>query len=63
MTDGDIRRALLKKDSAVFAQYVGELMTENPKSIPRNTLAIEAVSIMEEFKITSLFVTDQNLAI
>ena len=35
-------------------------MTSNPKSIPSNTLAIEAVSIMEEFRITSLFVTDEQ---
>ncbi len=60
MTDGDIRRALIKKDSGVFSQNVKQLMTSNPKSIPSNTLAIEAVSIMEEFRITSLFVTDEN---
>lgn len=60
MTDGDVRRALLKKDSSVFSQYVGELMTENPKSISSNTLAIEAVGIMDEYKITSLFVIDSE---
>lgn len=60
MTDGDIRRALIKKDSAVFAQNVEALMTSNPKSIPSTTLAIEAVSVMEEFRITSLFVTDEH---
>ena len=35
-------------------------MTENPKSISSNTLAIEAVGIMDEYKITSLFVLDES---
>ena len=60
ITDGDIRRALLKKDNSVFDMSVNELMSKNPKVIPSSTLAMEAVSIMENFKITSLFVLDES---
>ena len=33
-------------------------MTRNPKTIPAETLASEAVAVMEKFPITSLFVLE-----
>jgi arabinose-5-phosphate isomerase len=37
-----------------------ECMTRNPMNIDENSLAVEALKIMEEHLITSLVVTEQN---
>ena len=37
-----------------------DIMTSNPKTIPADTLATEAVAVMERFSITSLFVLDSG---
>jgi arabinose-5-phosphate isomerase len=57
-TDGDVRRALDKVSDIQRAQ-VHEVMTQNPKTIPDNILAAEALNIMESHKITSLVVINQ----
>jgi len=46
IVEGDIRRALTKDDDAL-AMSVVEVMTADPITIPKNTLAIEALKIME----------------
>ncbi len=56
-TDGDLRRALEKLgDLRMIA--VGEIMTRNPRTIGPERLAVEAVEIMERYKINQLLVTD-----
>lgn len=55
VTDGDLRRALLKGREKVFDCRASDLMTRSPKTIPAHRLALDAVRIMEEFRITSLF--------
>ncbi|MBF0154758.1 MAG: KpsF/GutQ family sugar-phosphate isomerase [Magnetococcales bacterium] len=57
ITDGDIRR-WLERDEQLLQRRAGEIMTPHPKSIGSEALAAEAVKIMEEKKITSLFVRD-----
>ena len=59
ITDGDLRRGLEKKGD-IFGLKAAELMTRGPKAIGAEMLAAEAVAVMEQFPITSLFILDQQ---
>lgn len=59
VTDGDLRRALLKHKGAVQSLTAAEIMTPAPKTIAGNLLAIDALDIMERHQITSLIVLDE----
>jgi len=59
ITDGQIRRFNEKKIELKFMK-VKDVMTKNPISIDKNSLAAKALSIMSAKKITSLFVHDQK---
>src|ERR671930_2178226 len=59
ITDGDLRRGLERKGD-IFSLLARELMTREPKTIPAETLAAEAVAVMEQYPITSLFVLDNG---
>ncbi|MFS1522539.1 KpsF/GutQ family sugar-phosphate isomerase [Microbulbifer sp. 2304DJ12-6] len=56
-TDGDLRRVIDQKvalDKATMAQ----VMSRRPKTVSAETLAAEALRIMEDYKITALVVED-----
>ncbi len=55
ITDGDLRRALESKGN-IFSLKAKELMSRNPKTIVSHFLAVQAVAVMEQHSITSLFV-------
>ena len=58
-TDGDLRRAL--DDGAdVHSTTMREVMHEGAKTTPADILAAEAVVTLEENKITSLLVADDD---
>ena len=59
ITDGDLRRNLLKRVDFSQARAF-QCMTENPMNIDEESLAVEALKIMEEHLITSLVVTENN---
>ncbi len=59
ITDGDLRRGL-EREGNIFQFRARDLMTRNPKTIPGDALAAEAVAVMEQYAITSLFVLDDN---
>lgn len=59
LTDGDIRRAVIKHPDARNLK-VKDVMTLNPKTIDINELCAKALSIMEKYSITSLAVVDKN---
>lgn len=59
LTDGDLRRSIQSGRDFLDAQ-AGSVMTSMPKTTDRSTLAIEALRLMEEHSITSLFVTDSE---
>jgi arabinose-5-phosphate isomerase len=59
LTDGDIRR-LVVRTLDLDGQKVEEVMTPAPKSIDRDLLAADALSIMQRHEITILPVTDRN---
>ncbi len=58
-TDGDLRRAL-DNNIDVHKTTIGDVMTNNFKSIQSDMLASHALHLMEKNKITSLIVTDDG---
>jgi arabinose-5-phosphate isomerase len=58
-TDGDLRRTL-NKNIDVHHTPIKMVMTKSCKTISPNLLAIEALQIMENHKITSLLVVENN---
>jgi arabinose-5-phosphate isomerase len=57
VTDGDLRRHM-RPD--LTTALVDEIMTRNPKTVGRDTLAGEALELLNSSKITTLIVTDAN---
>lgn len=58
-TDGDLRRSI-DRGIDIRVATVGELMNTQPKSLSDNTLAAEALALMEQAKINVLLVTDEQ---
>ena len=59
ITDGDIRRMLNDRDS--FTDLTAkDIMTKNPKSTSSDTMAIDALQILENHSITQLIVIDNE---
>ena len=58
ITDGDLRRLMLKRGSESFGLSAGEVMTKNPVTIDAHELAGAALNLMEQRKITSVVVVD-----
>ena len=59
ITDGDLRRHL----DGLMSHTAGEVMTRNPRTIRTEALAVEALALMNDRKITCLLVTDGPHAI
>lgn len=59
ITDGDLRR-LLQKTSDVSGLTAEQVMTKNPKTIRKGTLASAALQEMENFSITQLVIIDEH---
>ena len=59
ITDGDLRRGL-ERQGQILDLKAKDLMTRNPKTIPADTMATEAMAVMERNSITSLFVLDHG---
>jgi arabinose-5-phosphate isomerase len=55
ITDGDLRRQMR---SDLLSATVDEVMTRNPRTIARDSLASEALELLNSSKITTLIVTD-----
>jgi arabinose-5-phosphate isomerase len=59
MTDGDLRRHLTA-DLDLLDRRAADVMTAHPVTIARSLLAVEALRLMEERKITSIVVVDAD---
>jgi len=59
ITDGDLRRMLSKTDnfSSLMAK---DIMSENPKRISPDAMAVDAKELMEDYGITQLLVEDNG---
>jgi len=60
ISDGDLRRLLEKRGKDVMELTAAEAMTTEPKTIAPEEFAASAIAVMEEKKITSLMVVDEN---
>ena len=58
-TDGDLRRCI-DRGVDIRTASVGTLMNTSPKMLRENTLAAEALALMEQAKINVLLVTDEQ---
>jgi len=61
VSDGDLRRLLERKGKDVLDMSAEECMTRDPKTVSGEEFAATALAIMEERKITSLVVVDENM--
>jgi arabinose-5-phosphate isomerase len=59
ITDGDLRRQM-ERSSDVLALAAADVMTRAPVTVSRATLAVEALNIMEQRKITSVVVVENG---
>jgi arabinose-5-phosphate isomerase len=59
ITDGDLRRAIEKHEN-ILEKKAFDIMKNNPKTIMKDSLAVYALKMMEDFSITSLFVLDRE---
>jgi arabinose-5-phosphate isomerase len=60
VTDGDVRRAMQKKQDVFFDLTVKEIMSCNPKLINENSKLSEAEKMMRQYNIHSLVVTNDK---
>lgn len=60
ISDGDLRRLLQREGGAALSRIAGGAMNPHPRTIAANELAVTAIAILEERKITSLIVVDAN---
>jgi arabinose-5-phosphate isomerase len=56
ITDGDLRRNIERG----LEHTAAEFMTKDPKTVAADALVGDAVFLFDEYKITSLFVVDEN---
>ena len=61
VSDGDVRRHLLKSGARALAAKVSDFMKSAPRVVKPDMLAIDAVTMMESNQITSLFVVEPGL--
>jgi arabinose-5-phosphate isomerase len=59
ITDGDLRRHMAAMPD-ILDRSAGDVMTRGPATIDRSMLAVQALSLMEQRKITSLPVVDER---
>lgn len=58
-TDGDLRRAV-SRGADLSQALIGQVMTASPRRVSLETMAVEALNLMEQHRITSLIVVDQQ---
>ena len=58
-TDGDLRR-LIEKIQDFTKLTIADVMHANPRTIGPDQLAVEAVEVMEQFRINQLLVADAD---
>ena len=57
-TDGDFRRSALTGGAGFLRSPVSEFMTKGGKTVPADALAVEALKIFQQLKISDLFALD-----
>jgi arabinose-5-phosphate isomerase len=66
-TDGDLRRHLgnigAVSDRPLLERKVKDVMTKNPRTIKKGCLAVEALRILQEYKIDEIPIVDEKLRV
>lgn len=62
ITDGDLRRQM-SRTATILDETAAGVMSPRPITIPRSTLAVEALRILEQRKITSVVVVDASMRV
>ena len=60
ITDGDLRR-MMQEHKSFDGLMAKDIMTVHPKTIPRDTMAVNALSLMKEKNITQLLVAEGSM--
>ncbi|AXC14658.1 Arabinose 5-phosphate isomerase [Acidisarcina polymorpha] len=60
ISDGDLRRLLQRDGASVLDKTAADAMNQSPRTISGEELAVRALGVMEEAKITSLVVIDEQ---
>ena len=60
ITDGDVRRGYLKFQNSISEKMAIDIMNLKPKTIAPEDLAVSALKIMEEYRISDLIVVDDS---
>ena len=60
ITDGDIRRAMMRLGQSFFATQVEAIMSKNPKTISKDAKIVEAGETMNHHSIHTLIVMDED---
>ena len=58
-TDGDLRR-LIERVQDFSRLTISDVMHANPRYVHPDQLAVDAVAVMEEFRINQMLVTDAD---
>ncbi|RZA04999.1 MAG: KpsF/GutQ family sugar-phosphate isomerase, partial [Moraxellaceae bacterium] len=58
-TDGDLRRAV-SRGADLNQASIGQLMSASPRRVTADTMAVEALTLMEQHRITSLVVVNDS---
>ena len=58
ITDGDLRRQMARAATNILDLRAGDAMTRGPVCVAPTTLAVEALNVMEQRKITSIVVVE-----
>ncbi len=59
-TDGDLRRLIERQGVSALSETIRDVMTVSPKTIGSESLAVEAVRIMQDMEISVLVVSDDE---
>ncbi|MDE1154097.1 MAG: KpsF/GutQ family sugar-phosphate isomerase [Acidobacteriaceae bacterium] len=62
LSDGDLRRLLERNGPTAFHKRAEEVMNRSPRTIAPEMLAADALTLLEEYKITALVVTEDGSA-
>ena len=57
ITDGDLRR-MLEKDTSLTGVVAADIMTQNPRTVSPELLAMDALDILRRFDINQLVVAE-----
>jgi arabinose-5-phosphate isomerase len=63
ITDGDLRRQMISKGPSLLDQVAADVMTRHPVTVTVDTLAAEALHVLEQRKITSIVVVNDRLQV